>query len=183
MLFRSKVDKLVYPSFISWNPIYRVSDLIENAGNYYTSKPYEMYQALKARVIDEIDVSRKVFIYRKDTIRNDLINEDEIAKLFAEYGFEIVVPTSMNIVDQIRLFAGVKVLAGAEGAAFTNMVYMSKKTTVICITPRHKHKYMVSSLANTLGINCVYLDAKPTQGKQHYLNIDYLKRFLNGFEL
>ena len=172
------VENLIYPSFVSWNPIYRITSLNENAGNFYAQKPYRIYQQLKDHLVNNIHVYRKVFIYRKDVIRNDLLNEEAVMKCFSDYGYEVVVPTSMKMLEQIKLFASISVLAGAEGAVFSNMVYMATNTKVICITPKAKNKYMVSSLANVLGIDCIYLDAKLVKNNQHYLDLNYLKTFL-----
>jgi capsular polysaccharide biosynthesis protein len=83
---------------------------------------------------------RKIFISRGGEIdrhRRRLLNHEEIAGIAQKHDFDIVSPEKLSFIDQIKLFAGASVIAGAHGAGFANMIFAPKGTSLVeLIGPR-----------------------------------------------
>lgn len=180
------INQLIFPSQVSFNKIYS-KNLEKNIfnGNIYDAEPFQKFKEtiFKSLKITLENRTRKIFISRKDSVRNNLVNEDEIAEIFIENGFEIIVPSEYSFVEQVKIFSTTNVLAGAEGAAFTNMLFMPKNSIAICIVDYTKKQFMVSCLATALGIKSIYLEAIKIGEKRHFLSKEYAKEFLEGFNL
>lgn len=180
-----RIRKLVYPSFLSFNPIYLSTDVnlkkTYKYGDFYESEAYLSFK-------HKIDFSnfivtqgypKKLFISRRDVVRNDLINEEEVEKVFVSIGFTVISPGLLNFYQQYMYFRHAEIIVGAEGAAFTNILYSKKKLEIVCILEQSQKKYFVSSLSKILGHNVIYLAAQKTNNGKYHLDLDYLNRFLS----
>jgi len=107
-----------------------------------------------------------------------LFNEEEVAKLFKQFGYEIICPETMSFSEQLDLFAEVHCFAGVTGAAFTNMLYLPENAKVICIVPKTNNYYLYSTLARNIGLMCVFLDAIKLEKRKYLLDLEYCKSFL-----
>jgi hypothetical protein len=77
-----------------------------------------------------IYMSRKGLGRRK----RKLDDEDRLEALFADYGFSIVSPESLPFVEQVGLMRGCRVLAGAEGSALHQAMFMPAGGAVVAWT-------------------------------------------------
>lgn len=66
-------------------------------------------------------------------LKRAVINEAEVEKIFKARGFEIIYPEKMNYVSQVSMYGSADVLAGFEGSAMHNSVFMRAGTTVLNI--------------------------------------------------
>ena len=72
--------------------------------------------------------SRRIYVSRSTWAKQRvLLNEREVEKLFARYGFEIIHPENQSIAEQVSLFRGAEFIAGPSGSAMYNCVYSVKK--------------------------------------------------------
>lgn len=67
---------------------------------------------------------RKVYLSRSDVPRRRLLNEPAVEDIARRHGFEVVLPAGLSVVDTIRLYRQVDVIAGPSGSSFLNMLYM-----------------------------------------------------------
>jgi hypothetical protein len=74
-----------------------------------------------------------VYITRKDTNGRPIVEEWDLCRLAEKLGFEVVAPETLNLLDQVRLFARAKGVAGPAGAAFTNLAWSQPGTRVLSI--------------------------------------------------
>ena len=87
--------------------------------------------------------SRRIFISRASASKRRMINEDEVADVLVELGFEHVALEDLSPLDQIEMFAEAAIVIGQHGAGLTNLLYVPPGTTVIEIfsspdaTPPH----------------------------------------------
>lgn len=128
--FAYKADKLVYASNCCWYDRY-----IKYSFGYSMDK--EAIVFVRKSVLEKIQGRKKidkVYVSRTKlpSERQRLINEEEIERLFNQYGFVSVYPENMTFKEQVELFSQVKFLAGSVGAAFTNIIFMPSNSTIIC---------------------------------------------------
>jgi len=82
--------------------------------------------------------NKKIFIDRSESIFKhcQIINNDEVKNNLMKMGFSIHETGKMSFFEQIYLFNNAKVIIGAHGAAFTNLVFCKPKTKIIEIIPK-----------------------------------------------
>lgn len=101
-----------------------------------------------------------IFLSRENTTNARLINEDKIRDIFEKFNFEIVFPELLSYEQQVDLFGQAECIAGATGAAFTNMLYCNKNTKIICIIPKKMRFYGFSTMAHLLELKPNFIDAE-----------------------
>jgi len=82
--------------------------------------------------------SKKIFIDRSESMFRhcQIINNNEVKNNLIKMGFSIHKTGTMSFFEQIYLFNNAKVIVGAHGAAFTNLVFCKAKTKIIEIIPK-----------------------------------------------
>jgi hypothetical protein len=78
---------------------------------------------------------RRLFVSRRHFPGRQLVNEAQVVDVFERYGFEVVFPEELSLLEQARLFASASAIAGVKGAALTNMVFCPPETVVIVMSP------------------------------------------------
>jgi len=79
-----------------------------------------------------------LFVSRRDAKVRRVINESEVEAKLLALGFSSVVPGEMSVPDQIRRFSRARVVVGAHGAAFGNLVFCAPGTHVIEMNSTYK---------------------------------------------
>jgi capsular polysaccharide biosynthesis protein len=71
-------------------------------------------------------VSERLFVSRNHARLKRLANEDELLPLIKSYGFRIINLEQMPFAEQVKYFSSAKVILGAHGAGFTNLLFSTK---------------------------------------------------------
>ncbi len=66
---------------------------------------------------------RRIYIRRKPGGWRSVANDDAVAARLEGEGFEIARPEGLSLAEQIRLFAGAKIIVGMHGAGLTNLLF------------------------------------------------------------
>lgn len=74
----------------------------------------------------------KRFIISRAAAKVRHYNEQEIFQSLHKYGFECVAPENLSFEEQMSLFSGAEYIISGSGAALTNLLFVTKKCTVIC---------------------------------------------------
>lgn len=134
-------------------------------------------------------INKKLFISRRNCSLIRLTNQNEIEKIFKEYGYEVIYPEEMSFQDQLEIFSKAEFIAGASGAGFTNILFANRNAKIICILPKEIKLTCYSNIAGILGQECYYLDAKIHYNTNavYYqdsfeLGEEYLRKFLQSFK-
>ena len=167
-----KVNSLIFFSGGTWFPInfkqgeqFQTKDfMISESILFYLRKKVLTYFKINH---DNTGKPRKIFISRKNTDNSRLVNEKEVQKICTDYNFEVVYPETMSLREQVNLFSTAEYILGATGAAFTNLIYASPKTKVLCIIPKEFEYYGYSTIAHILGLKCLFIDAKVVENRKH----------------
>ncbi|PRY11226.1 uncharacterized protein DUF563 [Pontibacter ummariensis] len=72
-----------------------------------------------------------LYISRSDSKIRNVLNEKELLKELAPFGFKTVVSSQLSIKEKIRLFSRAKVVVGATGAGLINMFFCKPGTKMI----------------------------------------------------
>ncbi|SDX72595.1 Protein of unknown function [Allochromatium warmingii] len=105
-----------------------------------------------------ITPSRKVYISRsrwKNKSR-DLMNREEVEKVFADGGFDIVSPEDLSFQDQLKVFASAKILAGEAGSGLHNVVFSNAFLTINVNSSRQSH-FIQAGLSRYTSSSSIYL--------------------------
>lgn len=141
-----------------------------------------------ARKENDLQIPTKIFLSRKNQQNTRLENGEDVEKIFVSYGFMPICIEDYCIMDQIAIFRGAKYVAGMAGAAFTNIIYCSPGTNIICFSPSAHKNYMYCTMAKSCGLNFMALDMEIIRREQWLsnekmiLDLEYCKRFLEQID-
>ena len=80
---------------------------------------------------------RRIFLSRQDAARRRLLNEEKIINRLKPHGFEVIVPGSLSVADQIEVFSQAEIVVGPHGSGFANMVFASPQAKLVEIHSPH----------------------------------------------
>lgn len=109
--------------------------MVEKSEDYGWPSPADIevlkgHGPINSRIKSHADT--KIYISRENARRSPS-NEFQIAQYFLSKGFTKVVLENFNLLEQIEIISGAKVIAGIHGAGLTNMVWMNTGGAVIDI--------------------------------------------------
>ncbi|MET4703234.1 glycosyltransferase family 61 protein [Frigoribacterium sp. UYMn621] len=107
--------------------------------------------------------SRRIFLSRRSGHRG-LINEQHLADIAVELGFETHEPGSMSFEEQLQVFSHASLLVGASGAVMANYLMMSPGSTIIALTSDALTDFILpAAIAAVAGVHFSYLSGPPVR--------------------
>lgn len=97
---------------------------------------------------------RKIYLARPEGSNRNFINHEEIESVMIEYGFEIVVPDFLDVVDQMRMMSEAEYVVSMHGAGLNNLFFAREHTKVLEIFSQYYHDHGVQFVA--LAKQCDY---------------------------
>lgn len=132
---------------------------------------------------------RKIYMKRRTNQMRSIINNAEVEKLMASLGFELVETGGMSFREQVELFSQAKIIAGASGAAFTNLLFMRDSSSAVNFYPSHKstNYYVFQPLAECSGTKLIHFLTTPgtkedSVHSDFYVKLDYLEEKIKQTE-
>lgn len=113
-----KVDRLVMPSFVS---------RMENA-----FLPPQYYEYIRSCVFKKLgfapvqEPTERIYISRGNAKHRRVINEDQVIKYLAKYGFKTVFLEDMSFRDQVDLFTKAEIIISPHGAGLATTIFSGK---------------------------------------------------------
>ena len=92
---------------------------------------------------------RRLYVARTDTDRRTMLNEDAVIEEMRRRGFEILVPGTMSMTEQIRTFREASIVVGPHGAGMSNIVFCDPGTIVYELLPAHYRNGCFAALGLT----------------------------------
>ncbi|MER2265141.1 glycosyltransferase family 61 protein [Methylobacterium oxalidis] len=89
----------------------------------------------KVKSLSGLINGEKLYIARPDTTHRKVINEREVISLLERYGFEVFVPGTKSLYEQIAAFKKARVIVGPHGAGFTNIMWSNPGAVVLEFMP------------------------------------------------
>jgi len=138
-----RVERLVWPGFLA---------------PYGTAAlPRDLLVAARDRLVaaagdDTAARPRHLYLSRAGCRSRRVRNEDELLRALDRYGFDVIQPELLALAEQVRSFAGARLLVGPRGAGLANMVF-SRELDVVELSRRRRDGFggFGLSLAATLG--------------------------------
>jgi capsular polysaccharide biosynthesis protein len=132
----------------------------------------------------KFDANEKVFIDRTESKFNhcQLQNNNEIKNFLINKGFSIYKVGELTFEQQIYLFKNAKVIIGAHGAAFANLVFCSANTKVIEIKPIKHPNFVSKTLGKINNLEFYYIETPELKKKSIlgdiHIDINELNKYL-----
>jgi capsular polysaccharide biosynthesis protein len=78
----------------------------------------------------------KIFVSRGSSLsrRRGCRNQHDVERFFADRGYHVLFPESLPLPDQVRLFAGARVVAGFGGSAMFNLMHCRRLEAAVVIS-------------------------------------------------
>lgn len=151
---------------------FNISPMMQVPLGEYRAKMRDSTALLAPRGPERLYLSRSRM--GQDDTRSDfrsLRNEDEIERVFAAHGFEIVHPQDIPFAEQIALYRNARVMAGPNGSALHNCMFSLRceKMIEILTPPKIWGAKLQNSLNRFMGIEqSVLWSDTVTEDRQFY---------------
>ncbi|TAG96965.1 MAG: glycosyltransferase family 61 protein [Oscillatoriales cyanobacterium] len=113
-----RVERLVMPSFVS------------RMENGFLPSPY--YEYLRNCVFNKLDLSpiekptERIYISRANAKHRRVLNEDQVIKYLAKFGFKTVFLEDMSFREQVDLFIRAEIIVAPHGAGLGTTIFSGK---------------------------------------------------------
>ena len=94
--------------------------------------------------------NRRIYISRVKALRR-VVNEEELAPILSEFGFETVVCEDLSFTEQVRLFSESSAVVGVHGAGIINHIFCSPGAVVIEIYNPRLWEHAACRVASLVG--------------------------------
>ena len=93
-------------------------------------------------------------------IRRPLVNEAELEAQLSRLGFAIVLPESLSVLQQAKLFGAAQFVVGAHGAGLTNLVFAPPGAALLELFHPQYRKTCYANLAAACGHQYLSLEGE-----------------------
>ncbi len=126
------------------HPWHKKGNILRQAQNI----PNWVFHEITKKLIShkkQFNCSNKIFIDRRESKFNhcQIINDNEIKNFLVNKGFSVYRVGEIDLFKQFYLFNNAKIIVGAHGAAFANLIFCKKNTKVIEFFPK-RHPNLVN---------------------------------------
>jgi capsular polysaccharide biosynthesis protein len=109
---------------------------------------------------------RRIYVARLDAALRKLVNEAEQIQKLLPLGFEIITPSSLNLIEQIVAFSDAELVFGTHGAGLTNIAFAPRASKLLEIFPGHYMDGSYFSLKQLIGQEYRSWTSKNPLGKE-----------------
>ncbi|WP_287089979.1 glycosyltransferase family 61 protein [Methylobacterium sp.] len=112
---------------------------------------------LRERILahPEVQESQEKFparLFLSRTGARNITNAPEVEQVFTDFGFSIIDTAAYSFTDQAKIFASATVIAGAMGAAFSNLIFAKPSAHAYVLASPHLVRFPIfASLATFAG--------------------------------
>lgn len=173
---RMRVDRAGYVSSVGFCPVEYAYDWktelpeIRPTDTVFSPYALDLVRTAAWRLVSppESGAHRLLYLRRTSSGRR-FINQDEVEEAFRLRGFEIVVPESLSVRQQIALFSEAKVIAGPTGAAIANLVFAPRgcRLLIFAAFNRHWPFHYWPNMARAAGHSAQYLFGRVARQTYH----------------
>ena len=132
----------------------------------------------------KFDANEKVFIDRSESKFNhcQLQNNNEIKEFLINKGFSVYKAGQLTFEEQVYLFKNAKIIIGAHGAAFGNLVFCSANAKVVEIKPINHPNFVSKTIGKINNLDFHYIETPKLETKNVlgdiHIDIKILNRYL-----
>lgn len=148
--------------------VVRVEDVIyTSCMRSFLHKPNTTYLQLRNLQLNALPARggqerKRIYLARDGNPKRIFLSERELQLRLASMGFEIVLPETMSVDDQIRLFNEAEVVVGHTGAGFANVLYCPRNALIVEVQPEGMQNWWIRKLCAIIGCRHVayFCDSK-----------------------
>ncbi len=101
---------------------------------YVSAPAVRLWQGMRNRVVrDRPAAADRIYVSRRANPTRRLVEEEAVEAAFAAHGFRIVHPEGHDIHEQMRLFAGARLIAGCGGSNMFNLAFQGRAEAVLVL--------------------------------------------------
>jgi hypothetical protein len=112
----------------------------------------------------------KRFYISRSHWRRKVRNEDDVRRMAASFGLDVLEDVPPGVDEQIRLFREASLVVSAHGSALTNVVWCAPGTRIIELLSRSYAVRHIAYLSHVLGLDYTYL-VSDSPRSHHWTNI------------
>ena len=127
----------------------------------------------------------KFFIDRRESKYNhcQIINDEDVKTYLKKRGFAVYRVGELNFFEQVYLFQNAKMIIGAHGAAFANLIFCKPNTKVLDIIPEYHPNTVDATIGKFKNLNFEFVRTKKLSDEKKlagdiFLPIDEIEKFL-----
>jgi len=123
-----------------------------------------------------VDGRRLYVSRRRQTSFRRMVNETVVEQIFVEHGFEVIHPETMSFADQVQIFNGASVVAGAAGSNMIDTVFCGPGTRILMLAMWHPrlNYYFFANIAHMLGHQLLHVLGRIVARHDYYYQSDFL---------
>jgi hypothetical protein len=142
------------------------SEFLRGDGTFrWSEASHRTFSRIRAEVDDTQPADgRKLYVARTDAPTRIMRNEGALIAELRRHGFDIVVPGTLSLNEQVRTFRNASLVVGPHGAGMTNIAFCEPGTIVYELVPADYHNACFCSLAHTCGLR-YWADQFHSEGK------------------
>ncbi len=182
-----KCSNLLYCSPL-WNALDNTSGILDHKEFFVDKYALELvHKAIHENLkLDSKPASRRIYLRRKPSQMRSILNNDKVEAYMKSNDFEIIETDTMSFVEQVRLFHEAKIVVGASGATFTNILFMQALSKAIIFFPSHPsiNHGIFQPLADVSNIDLIHYHTIPKDMKSIHsdfmVDLDKIEFLLEG---
>ena len=120
--------------------------------------------------------TRKIYLPRKPDQGRKVINAAEVEEVMIGNGFEAIHGHEFSFREQVELFSSARIVVGATGAAFSNVIFMQPHTRAVIFSPNHPevfNYYIFQQQADVAQVELAHLLTVPVKNTDFHVHDDY----------
>jgi hypothetical protein len=144
-------------------------------------------QTLSTELISKLNIKptrfEKIFVLRKGNWRN-FKGQDLLVEEMVNLGFHVISPEELSIEEQVSVFNGARLIVGASGAAWANLIFCQKGTKILSICSNLMAPWdMHRRIAISLGLDYQQCLMETIFDRESYHAVSYRNAIHGNFEL
>lgn len=170
-----------------WQSLDNTTGIIPDPAEFFLDK-YALelvHDAIYKKInLEKNEPFRKIYLQRKPSQIRSIINNDEIERFMIDNNYEIIDTAELSFLEQVKFFFQAKIVIGASGATFTNILCMQPNTIAIIFYPSHPatNHGIFQPLADVSGVNLFHYKTIPEDDESVHsnfrVNINSIKKIL-----
>lgn len=168
------------------HPWHKNGNILKQAQNIPNWVFYEISKKLLKHK-KKFKCNNKIFIDRRESKFNhcQIINDKEIKNFLVKKGFAIYRIGELDLFKQFYLFNNAKIIIGAHGAAFANLIFCKKNTKVIEFFPKNHPNFVNKKICKMKSLKYKFLESdyfRPQINNDDgdiFVNLKKLKKLIN----
>lgn len=127
-------------------------------------------------------IGGRYYLSRRGNPARGISNEDEVERVAARNGFEVVHPEKLSFVEQVDLFYGAEVIVSPAGAALANVIFCQSSAKIYSLLADINRGFSVqANLAKAVGCSFEHVTGTLNGSPDQFTSVDEYR--FSGFSI